>query len=53
MACAPGIVGGVNDTRCFFGFWSGEVVVSGDSLSLQFSQHVLDDSGNLQLIGSG
>ncbi len=53
MACAPGIVGGVNDTRCFFGCWSGQVVVSGDSLSLQFSQHVLDDAGNLQLIRAG
>ncbi len=53
MACAPGIVGGVTDTRCFFGCWSGQVVVSGDSLSLQFSQHVLDDAGNLQSIRAG
>jgi|GEM_PF-4236506 hypothetical protein len=53
MACAPGIVGGVNDTRCFFGCWDSRGVVSGDSLSLQFSEHVPDDPGNLQWIGSG
>lgn len=52
MACAPGIVGGVNDTRCFFDCWYWQIVFSGDSLSLEFSEHVLDDPGNLQWIGT-